>query len=78
MQTGRFSDGSFWLFGAVLHSPECGSYDNGGPADRPRGLVLGDLEADRSAKPWYFMGLASRPILVVCAMGILITGFKER
>ena len=30
---------------------------------------LGDLEADRSAKPWYFMGLASRPILVVCAMG---------
>ena len=57
------------LFGAVLHSPECGSYDNGGPADKPRGLVLGDLEADRSAKPWYFMGLASRPILVVCAMG---------
>ena len=43
--------------------------DNGGPADKPRGLVLGDLEADRSAKPWYFMGLASRPIFVVCAMG---------
>lgn len=27
------------------------------------------LRRDRSAKPWYFMGLASRPILVVCAMG---------
>ena len=53
----------------VLHSAYCGSYDNGGPADKRRGLVLGDLEADRSAKPWYFMGLASRPILVVCAMG---------
>ena len=28
----------------------------------PRGGV-------QPAKPWYFMGLASRPILVVCAMG---------
>ena len=36
---------------------------------QPGGLAMGDLESDRSAKPWYFMGVASRPILVVCAMG---------
>ena len=54
------------MFGAVLHSPECGSYDNGGPADRPRGLVLGDLEADRSAAMvFYGLGFPSYPLLFV-------------
>ena len=32
------------MFGAVLHYPECGSYDNGSLADKPRGLVLAILK----------------------------------
>ena len=32
-------------------------------------FILPNVGAMITAKPWYFMGLASRPILVVCAMG---------